>query len=298
MDSLGECMGTGVIVSCDRHFYGSVQNTEGVVTSVYRHSLNFTDGMDLYAVVTEKHLCAPYTAVLSVLDFQTLSIRPGDRVVCENGVLNIGKHVKFDMSGCRIYDMCFSVQTADLQIVKRKLAEYENWLKKEQVAAGCASFYLQYYCHSKNKVNGVQGILNERLAELAERIEENQRIGSVLEKVLGAGYGLTPSGDDFLCGFMAAQSCGGKSQNRILREIIGWLMQQDLSKCTTAVSAQMIRAALLGERPILYQKLLLAFLGVSGNLPDMLWKIKSVGHSSGMDYASGIASGLRLLDRA
>jgi hypothetical protein len=103
-------------------------------------------------------------------------------------------------------------------------------------------------------------------------------------RLIGRGPGLTPEGDDLVCGVAAVVAVG--DWPRALREAwVGALIGGDLRRRTTALSATLLELAALGMGPEPLQAL------VAGD-PGALARLEAIGHSTGRAIARGAAVGL------
>lgn len=111
-------------------------------------------------------------------------------------------------------------------------------------------------------------------------------------ELVGLGTGLTPSGDDVLCGLLAgvhtlAPALGAVAlQRRVSR--VGAAVLIDADQRTTALSAALLDHAHRGELARPARGLLRALLGRTP-LADALAALLRVGHSSGRDLAAGLS---------
>ena len=110
--------------------------------------------------------------------------------------------------------------------------------------------------------------------------------------LVGMGPGLTPSGDDFLCGFIAASQASGSPA---LVSALGQAVELSLA-ATGEISASLLRCALAGQWPQPLADLADALAAESCrdalNALDMLC---GLGHSSGADIATGFLFGVTAL---
>jgi hypothetical protein len=121
--------------------------------------------------------------------------------------------------------------------------------------------------------------------------------------LVGAGGGLTPSGDDFLCGFIAAARCSGGQQAQAQRGSALLLTLgeaiQEVIRSTGEISASLLRCALQGHWPAPVADLAEALS--AEHEPEALRALGDLcglGHSSGADIATGFLYGLHVLDDA
>jgi hypothetical protein len=103
-----------------------------------------------------------------------------------------------------------------------------------------------------------------------------------LSSLVGLGEGLTPSGDDFLYGLLAACSLAVSPVSNSLGQALRSLLPACLNK-TNLISAGFLRCAVEGlfSRPVLA-------LAQGTCLSDAQTAFASIGHSSGADTLSGI----------
>jgi hypothetical protein len=103
-------------------------------------------------------------------------------------------------------------------------------------------------------------------------------------RLIGRGGGLTPEGDDLVCGVAAVIAVG--DWPRALREAwLGALIGADLRRRTTALSATLLELAVGGMGPEPLQAL------VAGD-PAALARLEAIGHSTGRAIARGAAVAL------
>lgn len=143
------------------------------------------------------------------------------------------------------------------------------------------------------------GPLGERLARTALALGRSVRAGGVeavqhaASRLVGLGAGLTPTGDDFLCGFHAAALCrsGARPGDSRLLAALGQAVRERLG-ATTALSATLLRSALAGHFFEPLMALAEACAGKPGcGAPAAVLRLASVGHSSGLDAATGFFYG-------
>lgn len=128
--------------------------------------------------------------------------------------------------------------------------------------------------------------------------EPSALLSQAVTALVGLGGGLTPSGDDFLCGFMAAvRACDpGLVEDR--DELINGLNEEaerNLQR-TTQISAFLIRCAAQNFWPLPVMDLAEALAGdFEPAALKALEELCGLGHSSGSDLATGFLFGLECL---
>ncbi|MEA4907638.1 MAG: DUF2877 domain-containing protein [Anaerolineaceae bacterium] len=112
--------------------------------------------------------------------------------------------------------------------------------------------------------------------------------------LLGLGIGLTPSGDDFLAGFLATGLALGPSRafQHLAHTVAGRARTN-----TTLVSAALLRALSRGQVGERFGTLLAALDGSPSDLEAAAKNMLEFGSSSGIETMYGLLYGLRTMDR-
>ena len=116
--------------------------------------------------------------------------------------------------------------------------------------------------------------------------------------LIGCGPGLTPSGDDFLVGFLAAHYlCGSALAGEVRRQKLGSAVAAMAKKQTTIVSAEMLACAVKGKfSEILFQACrALPGLANDSNQNGPVQRFLDWGSTSGTDTIVGLTVGLATL---
>ena len=133
----------------------------------------------------------------------------------------------------------------------------------------------------------------ERMLE-AGRLENWREAAQSASELIGAGQGLTPSGDDLNIGLLAVlYFLGGDARAAALKESLTPLVRQS-AQGTTAVSREFLLRACEGE----FTDSVIETLEAAQTGGDLLWPLKRVcdaGHSSGLDFLNGMFIGFTLM---
>jgi hypothetical protein len=161
------------------------------------------------------------------------------------------------------------------------------------------------------------------LAELAHQLTSDALAARPVEAgvrgLVGAGRGLTPSGDDVLCGVLLTLAAVDDEQARQALAAIRASLAAHVQS-TTSLSAALLVAAATGYAvPDVVRLVTLAVAAGSGGRqeadgpaapatgrpsvppPDpaaVLDRVLAIGHSSGSDLVSGVGGALRALDES
>lgn len=140
--------------------------------------------------------------------------------------------------------------------------------------------------------------LEARIAELEEALTTGT-VDAMTEAgraLIGLGGGLTPTGDDVLCGLLSggrtfAMALRIPQLDRALRQL-GVALSFDAAERTTALSAALLWHAARAELARPARDLLRGLLGRTPVGPAIT-ALLAVGHSSGRDLAIGLGIGIR-----
>ena len=143
------------------------------------------------------------------------------------------------------------------------------------------------------------GAMSERLTHAALDLGRSVRAGrrdamcDAAARLVGLGPGLTPAGDDFLCGFLAAAYSRCVARPAPSRRLASFAeAMRPLLGGTTDISAAFLRSALAGR----FSRPLAALAEACADAPDgdldsAILRLAEVGHSSGLDAATGFFYG-------
>lgn len=264
--------------------------TQGIVHSVYRRTINLSFNGQLLALQAD---CSPVSPIsfitsLSSSEMENLNIAIGDLVVVSKNKLTIvGNHENYSFrygqakvhkthfSPDLRYDEVEQIRTTIQQILKDSNTNgfdliFNGTLNEDSPLA------IQV---AEKKIEILKNHLNE--ARFLEAAEE-------AVKLIGLGSGLTPSGDDFLCGLLAGSIMLQKEQYIFINQL-KTAIKEHLND-TIDISAAFLSCALQNEFSLAVNSL--------GTLPsylDMRKSFLAIGHSSGIDTLCGVYFALDIL---
>jgi hypothetical protein len=113
--------------------------------------------------------------------------------------------------------------------------------------------------------------------------------------LVGLGAGLTPAGDDFLSGFLAAARCAGPGPAEALVSALGEALGRNLWR-TGSLSATLLAWSIRNQWPVPLGRLAMALAAdATAEARTALDDVCRIGHSSGADLATGFLYGLSVL---
>jgi hypothetical protein len=123
-------------------------------------------------------------------------------------------------------------------------------------------------------------------AELGARVVSGGPVSTLVRRLVGAGPGLTPSGDDVLCGLLLGLRLLGNA--RSLPRL--WDAVAPRLHSTTTLSAALLVEAVQGYAvpPVIELGDALAAVH-AGGVPAAVARVLAVGHTSGADLLAGLA---------
>ena len=137
---------------------------------------------------------------------------------------------------------------------------------------------------------------NENLWDLIPNLNDGQT-EHMLEGLLGFGGGLTPAGDDFICGFLLAKFYLGNLDDFSKIPLIDTDNIVTLAKSkTTALSASLIRCAVQGKADERVLNALRWIAAGQGEIEEIKKELLSYGSSSGVDTIAGMLAALLAQD--
>jgi len=222
-------------------------------------------------------------------------IKPGDSVSCQQECLQIEEpNILVDMRLAHVWQNSLPRYLDDVDHA-HILGQYKAatklflMLTKQNIDSLKKS-------NSKIKRMDFLPILYSKVENLTQsvRIDDKSKILSEISSFIGFGPGLTPWGDDFLCGFMAGFDCLSKDLDQKikvhkLRDIL--IRNFD---ATGDISKSMLSDAVLGQHGELIVDTCQALFDpkFSPKLTSRVCKLIEVGETSGSASCLGILSGI------
>jgi hypothetical protein len=141
----------------------------------------------------------------------------------------------------------------------------------------------------------VSAVLRDFAADVTRTALRDGDARQQVAGLVGAGAGLTPSGDDALCGvLLALRAVGGPAAAPALRAVQRHIGAS--TRATTSLSASLLLAACEGYAVPEVSRLVAAV--ATGEVPAVeraLPAVLAIGHSSGADLLAGVGGALDAL---
>lgn len=265
------------------------QYSSGVVHSVYRKTINLSFNGQLIAIQAAGSPLSPISLIteLDAIQMQNLGISVGDHVTVRQNQLvikNARSVYTFSLHNANVFHTYFApdLGTTDIQ----KLA---SSVKNAIASVGTGGFDI-IFNHQVNDSTSLPIIVASKRIETGKAlfIEGNySEAANELARLIGLGTGLTPSGDDFLCGLLAGVKIT-EMENHPFVIIIKERIQEHLVD-TIDVSAAFLSCALKNEFSLAVNSL--AQVPFESEIKE---SFLAIGHSSGIDTLCGVYFALEL----
>lgn len=264
--------------------------SEGMVHSVYRKTINLRMGSSLLALQAAGSPLSPVSLItgLDVGEMSGLPVVPGDQVFVDKKTIILfskSSRIIFRFDEAAIFDSLLRDYAVPLPLPAIK----ESLLQSS--SGGLTELFSKTL--RKNPSDFAKGVF---LAVAQKRMEDARKevldicydkAAVTLAGMTGLGMGLTPSGDDFLCGVLAGLLFSGQWDHpfaQALRQTISRRLGD-----TNDISRTFLSCALSCHfsRPV-------KELPLASGTTEILSSFGAIGHSSGFDTLCGIYYGYTL----
>ncbi|MGQ0578657.1 MAG: DUF2877 domain-containing protein [Betaproteobacteria bacterium] len=270
------------------------RQARALVHSVFQLACNIeTDSGELVTLLAAGCGNLPH-GIRSALSFA--SLRQGQAAILEGATLRIpAANVVVNLSCAAVFSVTVVPASPGLrgEQAQATLRELRETLREHAPDQGVAPvLFLSGNPHSTLE-RALVARLGQTLPILASATETNDAavVVSALSAVVGLGAGLTPAGDDFIVGYLAAlwsRSYREPGKAALLRAVRARVGQ--LSLHTNAISRQMLIDALQGHFAERLTEVVRCVCN-GGDVAGAAIRAVQIGHSSGADVLCGLLLG-------
>lgn len=264
--------------------------TAGKIHSVYNKTINVLAGNQILALQTKKSPLSPISLItkLNADDFNALCISVDDEVLFENEKIIVNTQ-----SDTYLFSYC-DAETIDLDFTHTDLQDTSRLASSIQTVLNycqCGGFSELFKDQGDISTSNHFLILNAAKARLSECSEflQNKKFQDAADsftRLIGLGIGLTPSGDDFLCGILAGLILTKKDTCQFA-DILKHNINNNLEN-TNEISAAFLDCAARGQFSLAVNSL------KENPSPAQIYdSFREIGHSSGMDTLCGVLYALK-----
>lgn len=270
--------------------------SEGHVHSVYRSAVNLlSGGGQMLALQPQGSPLSPISILLARTAFQALPVSEGAPFRISKGALTLNPGTPDNL---RLYLASPGTELFDTALVPPEAPDHA-FLRGQARAllASAPPGSLGRLVSEDGSGDFLLSAVRERLAEASGQCRQRHwpEAAGALLALTGLGIGLTPSGDDFLCGLLAGLLASGAWEHPLRRALAERI---SLSR-TTRLSAAFLECALQGQ----FSEAVIRFFRLTpfSSVPERLalgGAFRAIGHTSGFDTLFGILYALSLTDPA
>lgn len=278
----------------------------GRVHSVFRHAVNFAwkDHRITTLLLAPKPL-SPEGILVSRDAFQKAAERDHALLMTVNGYLpfTVGEEVTFfseklttnrfviDLSGCPAVNLKVS-SCACLETIHQSL---KQWLPEALLGKGLVSGLRSEVFFGSGRIAELETVLEKMVfSDVVSSISSVEDLKRSLDRFIGLGEGLTPSGDDFIVGLCWVMTVDPMLCTTTLLPLVRQVLGSCLEK-TNFISGQMLRYAV--EARFTEPLVRLARADNRTDLRAVFEDIAAFGHTSGLDTLCGLSVGLDISAR-
>jgi len=279
----------------------------GVIHSVFHHACNVSLEPDaLFTLVASEKGNNPQGIRLGTPpEFTFLNhLQVQQPVTCRGGIVRIsGTDLSVDLRTARSWHIDLKGLRVDLHQRDTAHAWAVAWLELEKYRHGKRIFPMLSAIpparHTPVTLPGVEALVKrvfQTVPALIEATHNFQIEGAItaIRPLIGLGPGLTPSGDDFIVGYLAGLwSTAGNDSSRLsfMSSVGTWLSQA--ASGTNAISSTYIRSAVNGNvsEPIATLAQRVAQVNSMDSVREATRTALQVGNTSGADGVLGLLLG-------
>jgi hypothetical protein len=259
------------------------------VHSVYKSTINCIVDDRIFSLQHQEMPITPLSINLDIPKrvFELIRVYRGDEVQFTKDGL-VAFNSMFTMKHAEVFDCDLTEGTIPIDRAKIKLLTTQilQYIEKGEFGRIAKSFKDNEVIPLSFAGNYVSGVLL-KLASSSSIVE----IGSLCAQLVGVGEGLTPSGDDFNCGMIAAQYyLRGHPYADALREQLIVQISRRINT-TTVISKEFLIYACEGKFSQMVKNVLIK-CQMGMDVTSEIIKIRDIGHTSGIDFLTGLYFGL------
>jgi hypothetical protein len=256
------------------------------VHSTYKNTINFSFENKIFSIHHREVPLNPMSIILDLdqKDFDKLFSNIESLEIKDNKFLINKQIVNFKSEAELSCDLSSLTQT--LEITKDKTQDFYRKLIDYLITLSRHSDYFGAIVGDE-----IKNLYNTKIRELIKD-KQIKNISVKIADLIGLGKGLTPAGDDIICGVLASFDFIGSDLNfekvRIIKDAIRSKIL--VSNSTNDLSKEFINYALDGHHSIMISRLYQALVK-NQEIDTILEKISNQGFSSGIDFLTGMYIG-------
>ncbi len=262
----------------------AMQHAAGEVCGIFSHALYCTFGDAVLLLHGSEWGEVPFgIAARDIVAFRAvLTAREGDAVAFTAEGLRIGQQ----LFACALKAPVRAAPAQPMLPTAERIRVVEDYVHAHGSDAGILDCIRGNRAHAAESVQTLSAALREN---------DGDRAAAAAVRLIGLGRGLTPSGDDYLCGFftlLAAAERGGIGAVRAAKSCTDAVLR-NLAR-TSRISGAYLQNALCGEYFTVYDRAARALLAREDPTPHCDF-VLGMGASSGTDTLCGAIAAAKVL---
>lgn len=252
----------------------------GKVNSVFDHVINIsTDKYKGFAITDQSVIMAPYHIKVTNSNFNQIKnqIDKSSTIIIEENYIKYNNYL-INFNDKKIFSGIIYKSTHNRNEVVK---ETENILKNFAKKGSLDQTIINYKNIIKNNVKSLSPLQNHFYKILEDIINGKTNVNDLL----GLGIGLTPTGDDFIVGYLSAVEAGLCDDKYQFRDV---LTTKGIFNKTTNVSALHLKGVLENRFNAQLVDLYKNIDNSNINYMNNAKKLIKIGSTSGLDMLSGI----------
>jgi len=287
-------------ISWDSDFKDFIHNSSSLghvrVHTVFKKVVNIVDDKDrIYTISNIYTDNAPSSLKVDFKGTFKDIILNYDRIKISKEAIIIG-NIRINLHETKLWLPYIKKINDDSRInINKSLAFFNEYLVSMGQEGGCKSYYLKHFLNiTVDKLNPIEEQIEIKLGNFYRGLLSNSLSEDSIKDLIGLGIGLTPSGDDFLTGFLASIKRSEKEED-LHKKIGTWILP--LLASTTDISGAMLRAGIEGKYREGIHNFINSFLQDDKDVFIRSFdEILKLGSSSGTDLSIGIALGFHYIN--
>lgn len=256
------------------------------VHSTYQSTINFSFDKKIFSIHHREVPLNPMSIILDLdrVEFEKQFSNIESLEIKDNKIFINKQIVSFKSEAEQSCDL--SALTQALKVNKEQIQQFYKKLIDFLITLSRQSDYFSAVVGDE-----IKNYYNNKIRQLIKE-RKIKNFALKLTDLIGLGKGLTPAGDDIICGFLASLDFIGYELNlekvRIIKDAIRNKIL--VKNSTNDLSKEFINYALKGHHSIMISSLYKA-LAKNQEIDTILEKISNQGFSSGIDFLTGMYIG-------
>lgn len=254
-----------------------IEDGKYLIHSSFKNSINFHKGERILTIGNQFIGSGPTNIIFNnIEDFKNIS-----SIIKNKNSILIGD-LKFKINNTKIYDSKLKIEKFNLEKFYYNLNLFENYVKVLSGRKGLSPLLDNNFIKNER-------VIDKFIIKIKSGIEKifNGDLIVGIKEIKGVGIGLTPSGDDFIYGFLTGISIIEILQNKNLSSLKK--LVYDNAKSENLISNNFLYFASEG---LFFEKtknlIISLFYGDESEILERVTKVLQIGETSGVDFSVGL----------